>query len=186
MNYKQIFAIQNKNKKRLRSLFPYLNDMSGIYVFYRVDEDGIRYAYVGQAKQILTRLAQHLAGYQAIDLSIKKHGLYEASNPHGYKIRQMNFPVAKLDDAEQYYVREYALQGYQLRNKTAGGQKSKRAIADVETKTYSEGVHYGEIKALRRIKVYFDKYLDFSIKGATNKVKERKIKEFIDLLDEIK
>ena len=47
---------------------------SGIYVFTR-QENGFKYAYVGQAKHILTRLAQHLNGYQHIDLSIKNTAL---------------------------------------------------------------------------------------------------------------
>lgn len=37
----------------------------------RTDENGFRYAYIGQAVHILTRLAQHLVGYQHIDLSLK-------------------------------------------------------------------------------------------------------------------
>ena len=56
MNYKQIKAIEQKNKKRLLEINSKLNDSSGIYVLVRTDENGIKYAYVGQAKHVLTRL----------------------------------------------------------------------------------------------------------------------------------
>ena len=71
-NFRQAKAIESKNKKRLLAINPKLNEQSGIYFLTRVDEDGFKYAYVGQAKHILTRLAQHLVGYQHIDLSLKK------------------------------------------------------------------------------------------------------------------
>ena len=54
-----------------------------------MDEEGIKYAYIGQAKHILTRLAQHLTGYQHIDLSIRKHGLYSNRNFYNRLIRNL-------------------------------------------------------------------------------------------------
>ena len=63
-------AIEAKNKKRILEINPHVDDGSGIYFLTRMDEDGIRYAYIGQAKHLLTRLAQHLSGYQHIDLSL--------------------------------------------------------------------------------------------------------------------
>ena len=68
--FKQAKAIEAKNKKRLLEVNPYLNEGSGIYFLTRTDENGFKYAYVGQAVHILTRLAQHMVGYQHIDLSI--------------------------------------------------------------------------------------------------------------------
>lgn len=74
-NFRQIKAIEQKNKQRLLEVDPGLDDESGIYFLTREDEQGFRYAYVGQAVHILTRLAQHLSGYeQHIDRSLKSMG----------------------------------------------------------------------------------------------------------------
>ena len=87
-------AIENENKKKLLKLNPELNDESGIYFFLRTDENGFRFAYIGQAVKILTRLASHMTGYeQHIDLSLRKHKLYdEKKNPHGWRVEFLNFP----------------------------------------------------------------------------------------------
>lgn len=74
MNYRQIKAIEQKNKKRILAVNPETDEGSGIYFLTRTDENGIRYAYIGQAKHLLTRLSQHLSGYQHIDLSLKNMG----------------------------------------------------------------------------------------------------------------
>lgn len=74
MNYqsiRQAKAIEQNNKKRLLEVNPKLDEESGIYFLTRIDENGFKYAYIGQAVHILTRLAQHLVGYQHIDLSLK-------------------------------------------------------------------------------------------------------------------
>ena len=49
-------------------------------------------------------------------------------------------------------------------------------------KGYYQGVAFGKNRAVQEIKTYFDKYLDFVIKGKPNKIKERKLKEFEELL----
>lgn len=122
-------AIEQKNRKRLLEVNESLDDGSGIYFLTRTDENGIKYAYIGQAKHILARLAQHLVGYQHIDLSLKSHGLYSVDNIYGWKIGFLHFPLEKLDEKEQYYIKQYAVNGYQLRNKTGGGQgKGKEKI----------------------------------------------------------
>lgn len=82
MNYKQRYAILASNKKKLLKLFPTLTDDSGIYVLRR-EEDGIKYAYVGQSIHCLSRLAEHLVGYQHIDLSIKKTRTIYGRQPDG-------------------------------------------------------------------------------------------------------
>ena len=73
-------------RTRLLKLNSELNDHGGIYFLTR-EEDGFKYAYIGQSKEsagILTRLCQHLVGYsQWIDLSLKKHKLYNEDNPTG-------------------------------------------------------------------------------------------------------
>ena len=61
-SFAQAMAIEKKNKERLLKLNPRLNERSGIYFLTRIDENGFKYAYVGQAKNLLQRLASHLSG----------------------------------------------------------------------------------------------------------------------------
>ena len=117
-NWKQVKAIEKKNKDKFLKLNDKLNDNSGIYILTRIDENNIKYAYIGRAKHILTRLAQHMVGYQHIDLSLKKHGLYSDINNYGWNVNSINCDESDLDDKEKYYIAEYANKGYQLRNKT--------------------------------------------------------------------
>ena len=144
-NFRKAKAIEYKNKKRLLEVNPNLDDKSGIYFLTRVDENGFSYAYVGQAKHILSRLAQHLVGYQHIDLSLKKHGLYSDDNDFGWKVNFMHFDECDLDKWEQHYIKVYANNGYQLRNKTSGSQgEGKRQIDDYRPqKGYYDGLAQG-------------------------------------------
>ena len=121
--FKQAKAIEQKNKKKLLEINPKLDDRSGIYFLTRVDEDGIKFSYIGQAKRLVSRLAQHLVGFQHIDLSLKKHGLYSMDgNPYGWKVDFVHAKESDLDEMEQHYIKQFANAGYQLRNKTSGSQ----------------------------------------------------------------
>ena len=130
-NARQRYAIEAKNKKCILAVNPEVDEQSGIYFLTRTDENGIRHAYIGQAKHLLTRLAQHLSGYQYIDLSIKKHGLYAADNALGYAVNFLHYPQEELDEKEQYWITQYGRKGYQLKNRTGGSQgKGKEQIAE--------------------------------------------------------
>lgn len=186
MTYQQIKAIEEKNKQRILSVNPRITEDSGIYVFIRIDEDGIKHAYVGQAKHLLTRLAQHLNGYQHIDLSIKKHGLYSDQNRHGWMITFEKCPESELDEKEKYYIYDYALSGYQLKNKTAGGQgKGKHGIADNRpAKGYHDGLKQGYENARREVKHLFDLHLNAVVKAnKPNKTQEKALQKFKDFLE---
>lgn len=163
----EIKRMEREIKQRLLFINPKLNEQSGIYFMTREDEQGIKYAYIGQAKHILSRLAQHMTGYQHIDLSLKKHGLISNSNMCGWNVNFLNFPEELLDEKEQYYIKKYALGGYQLRNKTAGGQGSgKKQIDDYRTgKTYRQGVEQGMKNASRDVAKLFEKHLNVSAKN---------------------
>lgn len=183
MDENVFIKIQN-NKKKVKEICPSAQDKSGIYIMKR-EENGFRYAYVGQAKQVLTRLAQHLDGYtQHIDLSIKKHGLKTYSNPHGWEMGCLYCPEYELNAKEQYYIKLYANSGFQMLNKTSGSQDGEKfgISQNKDNRGYREGVANGEKRALKRVKEFFDKYLDYGIKEPSNKVKERKIKEFEELI----
>lgn len=154
MNYRQFYAIKRENEKRILKVNPNVPQTSGIYILTR-EEAGFKYAYVGQAKNLLERLASHLRGYQHIDLSLKKHGFFSEEKPCGYKILiAETCEPAQLDTLEQEYTLKYANMGYQLRNKTAGGQgEGKTQIAEYKpAKGYCDGLKQGYKNAQRDVR----------------------------------
>ena len=182
MNYKQIKAIEKANKERILKVCPNVQEESGIYILTRF-ENNFKFAYVGQAKNLLNRLAQHLSGYQHIDLSLKKHGLYSDKNPTGWKAWVVYYPNSALDLMEKKHIESLANEGYQMRNKTSGGQgKGKEQIAPFkEPKGYRDGLRQG-YKNARRDVAKWAKWFD--IKYDANKVNAckayEKFKEFIE------
>ena len=180
MNFKQIKAIERKNKQRILQMCPNTPETSGIYILTR-EENGFKYAYIGQAKHLLSRLAQHLSGYQHIDISIKKHGLFSEDNPTGYKVDFMEFPEIDLDQEESYYIRKYANLGYQLRNKTSGSQGvGKRGLDDQKApKGYYDGLKQGYLNARKEVANLFTKHLNYSKKSdKPNKIQEKALDKF--------
>lgn len=186
-NIRQAKAIENQNKKKLLEVNPKLDEKSGIYFLTRTDEDGFKYAYIGQAKHILTRLAQHLVGFQHIDLSLKKHKLYTEDNPHGWKVNFLHFSESQLNEKEQHYIKEYALNGYQLRNKTSGSQGVGKAQIDDfrPQKGYRDGLEQGRKNLARELNHIIDKHLVVSIKPekANNKVSIKAFEKFKEILN---
>lgn len=189
MSYQNIAkakAIEKKNCERLLKVNTDLDNESGIYFLTRTDENGFRYAYIGQAVHILTRLAQHLVGYQHIDLSIKKHGLYADNNPYGWKIGFLHFPKQELDKQEQHYIKAYADYGYQLRNKTSGSQGDGKAKIDDyrPAKGYRDGLEQGRKNLARELSSIAEKHLKIELRAdkANNKVSQKQYEKFMDLL----
>lgn len=184
--FRQAKAIEAKNKKRLLEVNPYLDEGSGIYFLTRTDENGFKYAYVGQAIHILTRLAQHMVGYQHIDLSIKKHGLYSKQNQNGWKIDFNSYPEVVLNEMEQLFIKEYADRGYQLRNKTSGSQgEGKAQIDDYRPqKGYRDGIQQGRKNMARELSSIAEKHLKIELRAdkANNKVSQKQYEKFMDLL----
>ena len=187
-NQRQRYAIEAKNRKRLLEVNSSLTDESGIYFLTRTDENGFRYAYIGQAVHILQRLAQHLVGFVVIDLSLKKHGLYADDNPYGWKIGFLNFPISELDKQEQHYIKAYADYGYQLRNKTSGSQGEGKAQIDEyrPQKGYRDGIKQGRKNLARELSSIAEKHLKIEIRAdkANNKVSQKQYEKFMDLLSE--
>lgn len=186
-NFRQVKAIEQKNKKRLLEVNPGLDDESGIYFLTREDENGFRYAYVGQAVHILTRLSQHLVGYQHIDLSLKKHGLYSEDNPYGWKVNFRHYTTNLLDKMEQLWIKQYADKGYQLRNKTSGSQgEGKSQIADYRPqKGYRDGLKQGRINLSRELSSIAEKHLKIEIRDdkKNNKISQKQFEKFKELLN---
>ena len=183
MDIRKVKAIEQANKQRWVKHFGEIPDVSGIYILKR-EENGFKYAYIGQAKHILTRLAQHLSGYQHIDLSLKKHGFYSEENKAGWDLRCVRYPEYELDSLEQDLIKKYANAGFQLRNKTAGGQgEGKVGIAEMkEPRGYRDGLKQGYKNARRDVAKLFKKNLSFGINGKPNKNKEKALKKFQEFL----
>ena len=185
-NYRKAMAIEAKNKKRILEVNPNVDDGSGIYFLTRMDEDGIRYAYIGQAKHLLTRLAQHLSGYQYIDLSLRKHGLYTTDNIYGWKVGFLHFSAEQLDEMEQKYIRQYAQSGYQLRNKTAGCQgEGKKQIDDYRpSKGYRDGIEQGKRMLARELLSIAEKHLKIDLREDKrgNKISQKQYEKFMALI----
>lgn len=176
---------ERENRKKLLAVNPYLTDNSGIYVFTREDENGFKYAYIGQAKKILTRLIQHLDGYQQhIDLSLKKHGLWSEQNEHGWFVVANDIDEQNLDELEQRYIKRYADMGYQLRNKTSGSQgKGKTGIADNKpAKGYYDGKKQGRSDVIKELK-QVTKYLQITPK-TEGKLPKRMLDKFWGIIGE--
>lgn len=185
INYRQVFARKSELEKKIKKVCPDAKDKSGIYIMTR-QENGFKFAYIGQSLGCLSRLVAHLQGFdQWIDKSLKKHKLYSETNPTGWKIGCLYCPVEKLDEWEQHYVKLYAQNGYQLRNVSSGGVGTKFGVNDnKDSRGFYEGVGYGIEKTKKQLRNYFDKYLDYTIKPKSNKIKERKFAEFGEFLKE--
>lgn len=164
-----------------------LNDESGIYVLTRVDENGIKYAYVGQAKHVLTRLAEHLIRYDLhIDKSLKKHGLFGQDNRYGWSVWATKVETSQLDMAEQRYIKKVAYLGYQLRNKTIGGQCVGKAAIDSEK--LPRGYYEGKKQGRKDVTTELNKTLKYlEIKAKTeNKLSKRMLDKFWQIVSEDK
>lgn len=195
MSYQNIArakAIEQENKKRLLKLNPKLNDKSGIYFLLREDENGFKYAYIGQAVHTLSRLASHLVGYeQHIDLSLRKHKLYDKEkNPYGWRVEFLNFPESQLDEKEKYYIKLYADNGYQLRNVSIGGQGENRDSGSIgerkAPKGYLQGIQQGRKNLARELSNIAEKHLKIELREdkANNKVSQKQYEKFMELLQE--
>ena len=189
MDYKKIKETENKNKSAFLQVNPRLNEGSGIYFLIRTNEQGIKYFYVGQSLHILTRLAQHMAGFQHIDTSLKKYGLYSEENPHGWRVEFINYPTELLDEMEKHYILQYTKAGYQCRyNKTSGSQGvGKEKINEYKpSRTYRDGLKQGKIMLARELSHIAEKHLEIDLKADKryNKISQKALQKFNDLLDE--
>ena len=184
-NYQQIFAKQKEYEAIVKKACPKIDNNSGIYFYTRTDlETGEKFAYIGLAKHLLQRCCQHMLGYQHIDLSIRKRGLYSKDNEGGWKLNCLHFPEKLIEEKERFYIEQYQKANVTLLNIESGGRQGKADIAERKpTKTYIDGLKQGRKNAIREIRVFFDKYLEFQIKGFPNKLKERKYNEFKEWLE---
>lgn len=184
-NMAKVKAIERKNEQKLLAVNPKLDNGSGIYILWRTEV----HAYVGQSVGLLTRLAQHLAGYQQhIDLSLKKHKLYSSDNPYGYRVDFIHCDKTELDDKEREYIQKCIGKGWILKNKTSGGQDDgKEKIAEYKPpKTYRQGIQAGKKTLARELSSIISKHLTVKLKEEKqgNKVSEKQLEKFNRMLDE--
>ena len=194
MNYRQIYARKAECEKRIKEVCPEITNRPGIYIFYRTDTDsGLRFCYIGQAKRLTDRCAQHLQEYDHIALSLKKRGFFDPLNPEenpgGWKLSVWECSgLDALDNAEIEAIREYANNGYQLFNRTAGGQGDGKVVFDNkrQSKTYREGLAMGYLNARREVAHWFSLHLAVSMKKPTKNAEKAlaKFEKFINLEEE--
>ena len=186
MNYKQIYAIKKANEDRILKICPDCPNTSGIYFLIR-KEEGFKYCYIGQARNLIERLGSHLSGYQQhIDRSLKKHGLWSEENPTGWEVFTLKFPIDVLDEKEQYFIQKYANSGYQMLNVTSGSQgKGKTDIGERKSaRGYYDGLEQGYKNAQKEVAHLFDLHLDYTTKKKPpTKLQEKALQKFKDFLE---
>ena len=178
----KIDYLQNEEINKIKS-------ECGIYIFWRIDEHSIRYAYIGQSVNCYQRVVQHCTLFnQYIDLSIHKHGLYSAEiNPYGYHIEILEYcSPEQLNESEYNYCLKYARDGYQMRNQTSGSQGKGKFSLDTERKCnkgYREGVKDGKLKLIKEINQLLSKGLIIQIQDKITKNKQKALTKLLDLLN---
>ena len=187
-DFRKVFAMKAEREKRIKKICPGIPNSSGIYVFYRIDEAGIRRAYCGQAVNLLERCASHLGEYDHIALSLKKHGFFSNENPYGWKLDYRTYSKSELDDKEVETIKSFADKGFQMYNVTAGSQgKGKQVTGQYkQPKTYSQGIQQGRKNMARELSSIAEKHLKIELRAdkANNKVSQKQYGKFMDLLKE--
>ena len=186
VNNKQRYAILKKNKEQWLQYYS-IKDESGIYILTRYDLDnGFKFAYVGQAKKVLTRLAEHLTGYQHIDLSLKKHGIGSAfTRENKWKCEKIiHCAESELNNMEQEWIRKCHELGYQLYNHTMGSQgQGKQALGEQKpAKGYYDGIKQGRKKAIDEINYRLNKGDIRLVIDKPNKIKEKHLAKLYEIL----
>lgn len=177
-----------ENRQKIKQLCPEMRDCSGIYIFYRTDEEGNVIArYIGKSESsILGRCASHLNGYeQHIDKSIRAHKLYSKENPTGWQVDVLEYcQPQECNERERFYIEFCKKYGVSLHNVESGGTTGKTDINQrKEMKGYKKGVQYGCEKTRKEIKHLFDLYLVASIKSSKpNKTQEKALQKFYDFI----
>ncbi len=100
----------------------------------------------------------------------------------------MNFSTDLLDEKEQYYIKQYAQSGYQLRNKTSGSQgDGKRQIDEFRPqKGYYDGLEQGRKNLAKELLHIIDLHLTVKVKDGkeNNKVSQKALEKFWNLIKE--
>ena len=196
---------QKKKNQMCEFLYAYdtkLNENPGIYILTRQNKptkDGEikKYIYIGQAKNVIDRLADHYLRFeQRIDISLKTRGLWYPANPYAWKIQVYYCNENELNEKEREFIKLAQEKGYELYNITSGGQdEGKEDINErAKGKGYRDGLVQGYSNCLKDVKEFFDKYLDYQPKSSPECYKKPKRKNeqptlkqiYIDKFNEFK
>lgn len=188
MNNKQRYAILKKNKEQWLKYYS-IKDESGIYILTRYDDNGFKFAYVGQAKKVLTRLAEHLMGYkQHIDFSLRKHGIGGSFiKDDRWRCEKVFYCLeSELNELEQAWIHKCHELGYQLLNKTTGSQgQGKQALGEQKpAKGYYDGVKQGRKKVIDEINNRLVRGDIRLVIDCPNKRKEQHLAKLMEILGE--
>ena len=129
-----------------------------------------------------------MMGYeQHIDLSLRNRKLATEENPTGWRVTAFYCGEDALDEKERETILMFALHGYQLYNKTAGGQdKGKVGIApNAPSRGYRDGLKQGFKNACKQVAKLLHNKLTVVIDGKETKTKRRALEQFYELLDEV-
>lgn len=187
-NYKQIYAMKNERENRIKKICPDIPYSSGIYLFWRIDEAGLRRAYCGQAVSLCERCASHLGEYDHIALSLKKHKFYSKDNPCGWRLFYQTCPKSDLDKREIEMIKKCADAGFQMYNVTAGSQSKGKLVTGQykPPKTYQQGIQAGKKSLAKELCHIIDLHLTVELKEGkeNNKVSQKALEKFWGLLKE--
>lgn len=182
---KKRLAIERDNIKRILQLCPEMQDLSGIYMFYRADENGKVFArYIGKSEtSILKRCASHLQGVkQHLDKSIKAHGLYSENNPTGWQVMVVEYCLPyECDIRERKHIQYCQKLFIDLHNVESGGTSGKTDINERKpAKGYYDGLRRGRSSVLKELQTPL-KYLTIAPKNEKKRT-IRMYNKFLDLL----
>ena len=93
-----------------------------------------------------------------------------------------------MNEQERYWITLVGNAGYQLLNKTSGGQDGgKVGIApNAPARGYRDGLKQGYENARRDVAKWFEKNLSVDYNGEPNKLKERSMEKFQEFIKNYK
>ena len=161
-------TVANKLRKCIAialNQFPWLRDWdkeSGIYLWERYNEDGKYCWYIGKAKNILRRTAQHIMdGESHLDKSIKKHGMTNdtVEKPNSWSIEILRgCKVSDLDEFESFYINQWKQNNPNgiMYNIESGGTTGKTIIGEKKQRRDVKWKAEARAKVLAEFREYFD------------------------------
>ena len=174
--------------------FPWLRDRgscSGIYLWSRYDENGVYCWYIGKAKNLLQRTAQHIMGGKShLDKSIKKHGFRGGKEEAcGWDLDIIKYcREDELDKLERFWIKHWQIRyNGKMYNVESGGTTGKTIIGERKQRRDVKWKAEAKKKVLADYREYFDlqpKENAYNKNTKESKAKPKQLKEAFDNLTE--